>query len=112
MRSAEAPERGDLVWLDFDPQAGHEQSGHRPAMVLSRELYNRKAGLALVCPVTSHAKGYPMEVALPPGLKVQGVILADQLKTVDWRARRASHIGRAPDGVVVEVLAKVLALLS
>ena len=112
MRSAEAPERGDLVWLDFDPQAGHEQSGHRPAIVLSRELYNRKAGLALVCPVTSQAKGYPMEVALPPGLKVRGVVLADQLKTVDWRARHASSIGRAPEGVVLEVLAKVLALLS
>ncbi len=112
MRSAEPPERGDLVWLDFDPQAGHEQAGHRPAIVLSRELYNRKAGLALVCPVTSHAKGYPMEVALPQGLKVRGVILADQLRTVDWRARHASPIGRAPEGVVLDVLAKVLALLS
>ena len=112
MRSAEAPDRGDLVWLDFDPQAGHEQAGHRPAIVISRELYNRKAGLALVCPVTSHSKGYPMEVALPPGLKVPGVVLADQLRTVDWRARRATHIGRAPEAVVLDILAKVLALLS
>ncbi len=100
------------MWLDFDPQAGHEQAGHRPALVLSRELYNRRAGLALVCPVTSQAKGYPMEVSLPPGLKVRGVVLADQVRNIDWRARRATHIARAPEGVVAEALAKVLALLS
>ncbi len=112
MRTVTPPERGDLVWLDFDPQAGHEQAGHRPALVLTRELYNRKAGLALVCPITSQAKGYPLEVSLPAGLKVSGVILADQVKNIDWRARRATVIARAPDAVVNDVLAKLLALLA
>lgn len=112
MASDPAPDRGDLVWLDFDPQAGHEQAGHRPALVLSRELYNRRAGLALVCPVTSQAKGYPMEVSLPAGFKVRGVVLADQVRNIEWRARRATHIARAPESVIAEALAKVLALLS
>ena len=77
------PRRGDLVWLSFDPQAGHEQAGRRPAFVLSPEAYNRKTGLFLACPVTSKEKGYPFEVSLPSGLQVSGVILADQLKSLD-----------------------------
>jgi mRNA interferase MazF len=78
------PERGDLLWLTFDPQAGHEQAGRRPALVLSPAAYNRRAKLALVCPITSRAKGYPFEVALPAALPLSGVVLADHLKSADW----------------------------
>lgn len=107
-----APDRGDLVWLEFDPQAGHEKAGRRPAIVLSPRAYNRKVGLALFCPVTSQVKGYPFEVRLPPGLSVQGVVLADQVKSLDWRGRRSRTTGSAPDDVVAEVLGKLGALLS
>ena len=112
MASGNAPARGDLVWLEFTPQAGHEQAGHRPALVVSPEAYNRKVGLALFCPITGQEKGYPFEVRLPPGLKVTGVILSDQLKSVDWKARRARHISRVPDEVLAEVLAKAMTLLT
>jgi len=107
-----APDAGDLIWLTFAPQAGHEQAGRRPALVLSPKLYNQKTNLALVCPVTSRAKGYPFEVALPSGLPVSGVILADQLKSVDWKARRAQGIGRVPKEVLSEVLDRLAALLG
>ena len=80
------PRRGDIVWLSFDPQSGHEQAGHRPALVLSPELYNRKTGLAVFCPVSSQEKGYPFEVKIPPGHKISGVILSDQVKSLDWKA--------------------------
>src|SRR4051812_48721659 len=80
---------GDSIWLDFDPQAGHEKSGRRPAVILSPASYNAKLGLALYCPVTSRAKGYPFEVVLPGGLPISGVVLADQIKCQDWRARNA-----------------------
>jgi mRNA interferase MazF len=106
------PARGDLVWLQFDAQAGHEQRGRRPALVVSPQAYNSTVGLALCCPVTSKTKGYPFEVALPEGAKVSGVILADQLKSLDWAARRVQHIEPAPPDVVDEVLAKVLTLLE
>jgi mRNA interferase MazF len=106
------PARGDLVWLEFTPQAGHEQAGRRPALVLSPELYNGKAGLALLCPVTRMEKGYPFEVRLPGGSKVAGVILADQLRSLDWRARRAKLIARARPETVADVLAKASLLLS
>ncbi len=89
MKSASAPNAGDLVWLTFNPQAGREQAGRRPAVVLSPAAYNKRSGLALVWPITSQVKGYPFEVALPHGLPIAGVILADHLKSVDWRARRA-----------------------
>src|SRR2546425_1274360 len=85
VRRASVPDAGDLVWLSFDPQAGHEQSGRRPALVLSPASYNGKSGLALVCPITSRVKGYPFEVSLPEGSKFAGVILADQLRSLDWR---------------------------
>ena len=85
--SAYVPDRGDLVWLDFDPQAGREQAGRRPALVLSPKAYNQKVGLALLCPITSQVKGYPFETAIPPGLKVSGVVLADHVKNMDWRVR-------------------------
>ena len=101
------PDRGDVVWLDFNPQAGHEQSGRRPALVLSPAAYNGKVGLALVCPITSQAKRYPFEVVMPEGTAVAGVILADQVKSLDWRARRAKVVER----VGPDVTAKTLALL-
>jgi mRNA interferase MazF len=94
------PRRGDAVWLNFNPQSGHEQAGRRPALVLSPESYNRKAGLAVLCPITSQVKGYPFEVELPLGLPVQGAILADQVKSLDWRAREAALIKKLPAAVV------------
>ena len=106
------PERGDIVWLQFDPQAGHGQAGKRPALVLSPSAYNGRVGLALLCPITSRQKGYPFEVLLPSGLPVSGVVLADQLRSLDWRVREAALICRAPDPVVAEALAKASALLQ
>ncbi|HHV58454.1 MAG TPA: endoribonuclease MazF [Firmicutes bacterium] len=106
------PRRGDIIWLWFDPQAGHEQAGRRPAMVLSPLTYNSKVGLALVCPITSKLKGYPFEVPLPAELEVTGAILADQIKSLDWRARRAELAGRAPPDVLAEVLAKLRLLIT
>jgi mRNA interferase MazF len=91
-----APDRGDVVWLNFTPQAGHEQAGHRPAVVLSPRGYNGRAGLAVVVPVTTRPKGRPFEVPLPPGLPVRGVVLADQVRSVDWSARGVEHAGRLP----------------
>lgn len=106
------PRRGDLVWLSFDPQAGHEQAGHRPALVLSTESYNRKVGLALFCPITSQRKGYPFEVAIPAGLAVSGVVLSDQVKNLDWKARNTSFAGELPLDIFQEVLAKLGTLLE
>ncbi|AFV12276.1 PemK-like protein [Thermacetogenium phaeum DSM 12270] len=106
------PERGDLVWLQFDPQTGHEQAGRRPALVISPQLYNGKVGLALFCPVTTRAKGYPFEVEIPAGLKITGVILADQVKSLDWRARDAQFACKVPAGVMAEVQAKLQLLIS
>lgn len=112
MAGGYTPARGDLVWLAFNPQAGHEQAGRRPALVVSPESYNSKVGLALFCPITSQVKGYPFEVVLPHGLKAAGVVLADQIKSLDWRARKAAYLGRAPAGVVAEVLGKAITLVS
>jgi len=106
------PERGDIVWLQFDPQAGHEQAGYRPALVISPRVYNRRVGLALFCPVTSHVKGYPFEVVLPPGLKAKGAILSDQMKSLDWRARRAKLVCAVPSEVLEETVARILALVD
>lgn len=105
------PERGDIVWLSFNPQAGHEQAGRRPAVVLSPRAYNSKVGRALFCPITNQAKGYPFEVPLPDGLPVSGVVLADHVKSLDWRARRAERIGSLPPRLVGEILARLRALL-
>lgn len=112
MPRAYTPERGDIVWLEFSPQAGHEQAGRRPALVVSPRAYNGKVGLALCCPVTSQVKGYPFEVALPRESKAHGVVLSDQIKSLDWRARNAKRFAGAPQKVVDEVLAKLQALLS
>lgn len=105
------PERGDIVWIEFNPQTGHEQAGRRPALIISPGLYNGKVGLALMCPVTSKRKGYPFEVELPNDLKVSGVILADQIKSLDWRSRHAEYICKAPVEVVTDVLEKIRVLL-
>jgi mRNA interferase MazF len=105
------PQRGDVVWIDLNPQAGHEQAGRRPAVVLSPVAYNRKVGLALFCPVTSQIKGYPFEVLIPAGLAVKGAVLADQVKSLDWKVRKAELISEMPGAVINAVLAKVRTLL-
>ena len=107
-----APNRGDIVWLDFDPQSGSEQTGHRPALVISPKMYNAKVGLALFCPITNQVKNYPFEVKLPPGLKTSGVILSDHIKSLDWKARNASFIEKSPNYITNDVLAKISALLT
>jgi len=104
------PDSGDIVWLQFDPQAGHEQTGHRPALVLSPARYNRARGMMICCPMTSRIKGYPFEVVVsedPPS-----AVLADQIKSLDWRARMAVRKGKASQAVLVDVQAKLRALLG
>ena len=105
------PDRGDVVWLQFTPQAGHEQAGHRPALVLSPASYNRRSGLMPCCPITSRVKGYPFEVALGEGQDLAGVVLADQVKSLDWKARQASKKGKASSQVMAETLSKLHTLL-
>jgi mRNA interferase MazF len=112
MAASYVPGRGDLIWLQFNPHAGHEQAGHPPTLVISPVAYNRRVGLALCCPTTSQVKGYPFEVALPSGLKVEGVILSDQLRSLDWRARKARRISRVPNEVLDEAVGKLLALVD
>jgi mRNA interferase MazF len=112
VRVAFVPETGDFVWLTFDPQAGREQAGRRPALVLSPRIYNAKSGMALACPITNRSKGYPFEVAVPAGQAVTGVILADHVKSVDWRARRAEKLGHCTNEVIDEVRAKLAPLLG
>ena len=110
MAPAYIPDAGDIVWLQFDPQAGHEQAGHRPAVVLSPASYNGRAGMIVCCPTTTRIKGYPFEVALagtPPS-----VVLADQVKSQDWRARKAAHKGRVSAAELAEVRAKLVALIG
>ena len=109
---AYVPDRGDLVWLDFDPQAGCEQAGHRPALVLSREDFNLRTGLAFVVPITSRVKGFPDEFPLPSGLVIHGVLLCDQAKSVDWRARNIRFAGSVPIPFVNAVAVQVYRLLT
>lgn len=111
MTSAYCPQRGDVVWLSFEPQSGHEQAGHRPALVLSPREYNHKVGLAVLCPITSRTKGYPFEVPIPAELPVRGVILSDQVKSLDWRARRAAFCCKLSASTVADVTAKLLTLI-
>ena len=106
------PDAGDLLWLDFDPQAGREQAGRRPAIVLSPAAYNERSGLAIVCPITSQMKGYPFEVALPKGLALAGVILADHLKSLDWRERRAEKASKVPKQVIEDIRDRLGPLLG
>ena len=107
-----APARGDIVWLQFNPRVGHEQSGRRPALVVSPEAYNRKVGLALMCPITARVKGYPFEVLLPEDGTITGAILADQIKSLDWKTRGAEKAGEASAAVVKEVLGKIGVLVG
>ena len=106
------PQRGDVIWLVFDPQAGHEQSGRRPALVISPASYNAVTNLALFCPITSRVKGYPFEVLLPEDGKVNGAILCDQIKSLDWKARKAKLITHIPPEIIAEVLGKIGALIN
>jgi mRNA interferase MazF len=108
----DCPDCGHLDWISLDPQSGHEQAGRWPALVLSPTSYNSTVGLALFCPVTSHAKGYPFEVALPAGLPVSGVVLADHLKCLDWRSRRAEYVCQAPEAAVAEMVRRLGLLLE
>ena len=106
------PDAGNIVWLTFSPQAGHEQAGHRPALVLSPLSYNEKSSLALFCPITSRVKGYPFEVLLPSASRVAGAVLSDQIRSLDWRARHARFATQAPPHVVGEVREKLALLLG
>ena len=112
MAGSFVPDAGDIVWLEFNPQAGHEQAGHRPALVVSPSAYNHKVGLALVCPITSSVKGYPFEVVLPTGSTITGAVLADQVKSLDWRARKATKACSAPALVLDSVRNKILLLVG
>ena len=106
------PDSGDIVWIMFNPQAGHEQAGHRPALVLSPKAYNGKVGLAILCPITSQVKGYPFEVLIPDGLEINGAILSDQVKSLDWRARKAEFSCKLPSAAFNEVVQKLGALIG
>jgi mRNA interferase MazF len=106
------PDAGDLVWVNFNPQAGHEQAGRRPALVLSPRLYHEKTALAVVCPITSNTQPYPFKVRLPDGLPIGGAVLADQVKSIDRAARQLQIASPAPRSVVAQVQAKIAALLG
>jgi mRNA interferase MazF len=105
------PDRGDVIWITLNPQAGHEQAGRRPAIVISPAQYNGKVGLAILCPITNQVKGYPFEVVIPNGLPVTGAILSDQAKSLDWRARQAVYICSLPQVTITEVRLKLGTLL-
>jgi len=106
------PNRGDMVWITLNPQAGHEQAGRRPALILSPSVYNGKVGLAIMCPITSQVKNYPFEVLIPDGLKIGGAILSDQVKSLDWRARQAEFLCKIPASTLDEVLQKLGTLIG
>jgi len=109
---AYTPNSGDIVWITFTPQAGHEQAGRRPALVLSPAAYNGKVGLAIFCPITSQIKGYPFEVLLPDGLIISGAVLSDQVKSLDWKARQAEFVCKLPASTLNEVFQKLNTLLT
>jgi len=108
---AYVPERGDLVWLDFNPQLGHEQAGRRPALTISPGIYNKKVGLALFCPVSTQVKGYPFEVLLQND-QIKGAVLSDQIKSLDWKSRKAQFIIRIANDQMREVFAKITVLMT
>ncbi len=112
MKNSYIPSRGDLIWIDFDPQAGKEQSGRRPALVISPVDYNKKVGLALICPITNQQKGYPFEVILPLSLKITGVILSDHIKSLDWKIRNAEYKDKLPESIMEEILSKIITLIE
>ncbi|MDR2580960.1 MAG: endoribonuclease MazF [Fibromonadaceae bacterium] len=105
------PDKGDIVWLEFDPQLGHEQKGKRPVLVLSPLAYNKKVGLALFCPITSHSKGYPFEVKIS-SKNISGVVLSDQVKSFDWKSRKAKFAAKAKDSEISEVVEKIRTLIA
>ncbi len=105
------PERGDVVWIDFNPQTGFEQAGRRPAVVLSPSSYNQKVRLAIFCSVTNQVKGYPFEVAIPAGEKISGVILSDQVKSLDWQKRKVDFITKLSNETIQQVMVKLKTLL-
>lgn len=105
------PEKADIVWLKFSPQVGHEQSGKRPALCISPSAYNMKVGLGVFCPITSKIKGYPFEVNLPDDIKVNGVVLSDQIKSLDWKSREADYICQLPVKFFNQVLGKIRSLI-
>ena len=109
---AYTPDRGDIVWIAFNPQAGHAEDGRRPVLVLSPATYNAKVGLALLCPITTRIKGYPFEVLLPDGIQIKGAILSDQVKSLDWKFRQAEFICHLPTATLDEVLQKLSTLLG
>ncbi|MBW2605087.1 MAG: endoribonuclease MazF [Deltaproteobacteria bacterium] len=111
MISKYVPRRGDVVWIDMHPQAGHEQAGRHPAIVLSPRSYNGKVGLALFCPITNQIKGYPFEIIIPSGLKVTGAILSDQVKSLDWKIRNTEFCDKVPEAVILETFKKLGTLL-
>ncbi len=106
------PDAGDFIWLTFDPQAGHERSGRRPGLVLSPRRYNQRAGLSLDCPVTSHIKGYPFEAPIPGGEEIEGAVLCDHVKSLDWQKRRAVFINKASADLLVDVRERLRPLLG
>ncbi len=106
------PRQGDIIWLNFTPQAGREQAGRRPALVLSKTRYNRRVGLALVCPITNQVKGYRFEVLIPEGLVISGVVLADQIISLDWQARQAEFACQVTPEVMTEVVTKLTNILA
>ncbi len=112
MSSLYFPDKGDVVWLELNPQKGHEQSGRRPALTVSPVEYNKVTGLALFCPITSQVKGYPFEVLIPDGLKAAGVVLSDQIKSLDWKSRKAKFICKLPYVQLLEVKQKLSTLLE
>ncbi len=105
------PDSGDIVWIMFNPQAGHEQTSYRPALVLSPKAYNGKVGLVILCPITSQVKGYPFEVLIPEGLETKGAILSDQVKNLDWKARKAKFTCKLPPDQFNEVVKKLSTLI-
>jgi len=105
------PDSGDIIWITFNPQAGHEQAGRRPALVLSPAAYNGKVGLTILCPITSQVKGYPFEVIIPAGLDISGAILSDQVKSLDWKVRKAEFDCKLPSATFNEVVQKLSTLI-
>ena len=112
MKEIYIPDRGDIVWLNFNPQSGHEQAGKRPALVISPKRYNQKVGLAVFFPITSKTKGYPFEVELPSDLPVEGVILSDQIKSLDWKSRNVKFVYKLSESAVLETIKKFSVLLK
>ena len=112
VKQSYVPDRGHVVWLNFSPQSGHEQKGKRPALVLSPASYNAKVGLAICCPITRTSKKYPFEVGIPSGLKIEGVVLSDHVKSLDWKSRHASFVAKVPEKTYAEVLGKLKCLLE